>query len=284
MSISLLTSNTIAAALKTGSLRLAAISASASLDAQVLMAHILGAQRSWLLAHPDAELSPEQAEAWDRALGRLEGGEALPYLLGEWEFYGLKMRITPDVLIPRPETELLVDTALSWLSANPQRRRAVDLGTGSGCIAVALAMHCPDLELWASDISVAALGVAASNLERYGLEARVTLLQSDLFDGLEAPFDLICANLPYIPSGRLPGLQVAAREPRLALDGGPDGLDTYRLLIPQAAKRARSGVLVEVGHDQAQRVTALFRRAGLTDLRTWEDLGGIPRVVGGRVG
>src|SRR3990172_7706221 len=202
MSISLLTSITIAAALKTGSLRLAAVSASANLDAQVLLAHILGTQRSWLLAHPEAELSTEQAETWDRALGRLEGGEALPYILGEWEFYGLKIQVTPDVLLPRPETELLVDTALSWLSANPQRSRAVDLGTGSGCIAVALAMHCPDLELWAIDISAAALAVATRNLERYGLETRITLLQSDLFDGLEAPFDLICANLPYIPSGR----------------------------------------------------------------------------------
>src|SRR3972149_2769959 len=163
-------------ALKDTRTRLIGLSENPSLDAQVLLAQMLGQDRAWALAHLEAGLSAVQVQQWEQALARLESGEALPYVLGEWEFYGLKIALTPDVLIPRPETELLVETALSWLAANPKRRRAADIGTGSGCIAIALGVHVPDLELTASDISPRALDVARKNFLRYQLFDRVQLV------------------------------------------------------------------------------------------------------------
>lgn len=282
MNIYLSTTNSIAAALQSGRDRLEATSSSPGLDAQVLLAHLLGAERSWLLAHPEVELAPDRAHSWELALARLERGEALPYLLGEWEFYGLKLRLTPDVLIPRPETELLVETALEWLAAHPERRRAVDVGAGSGCIALALARHCPDLDLCATDISNSALAVARHNLGRYNLAARVSLINCDLLGSLTGPFDLICANLPYIPSARLPGLQVAQREPRLALDGGPDGLDLIRRLLTQSRNRLAPGglFLAEIDESQEASARALAQKCWpAAGAAVRPDLGGLPRLL-----
>ena len=262
--------------------RLMGLSENPILDAQVLLAHMLGQDRAWVLAHLEADLSVAQAQRWEQALARLESGEALRYVLGEWEFYGLKIALTPDVLIPRPETELLVETALSWLAANPKRRRAADIGTGSGCIAIALGVHVPDLELTASDISSRALEVARSNFARNDLLDRVQLVQADLMEDLPGPFDLICANLPYIPSSRLDELIVARREPRLALDGGPDGLTLIRRLLRQAKDELLPGGLLLAEVDDSQETSAAALARGQFPDATIDllhDLAGKPRLL-----
>ncbi len=225
--------------------RLAGISESAALDAQVLLAHILGHSRAWVFAHPEFELTAEQTCALERAVDRLQAGEPLPYILGHWEFYAADFVITPAVLIPRPETELLVETALAWLRANPGRRLAADVGTGSGCIAISLAAHVESLCILASDISGAALDVARQNARRHGVDDRVHQVQADLLPATRRPFDLICANLPYIPGAKLAELRVAQWEPRLALDGGADGLVLVEGLLAEARRGlARGGLML----------------------------------------
>jgi len=227
-----------------------------SLDAQVLLVHISGQKRAWVLAHPEARLTPEQQVALDRAVSRLEAGEPLPYILGHWEFYGLDFNINAATLIPRPETELMVEQAIQWLAAPPRRRCAADIGTGSGCIAISLAIKIPDLRVTATDISPAALEVAQSNAENHDVASRIDFKQADLLS-LPAPdptYHLICANLPYIPTRRLEGLDVFGREPDLALDGGPDGLSLIRRLLPQAARSLSSQglLLLEIESMQGQ--------------------------------
>ena len=172
-----------------------------------------------------------------RNLARLESGQPLPYVLGAWEFYGLTFELTPDVLIPRPETELLVEQALEWLADRPAPLLAADVGTGSGCIAISLAVHAPQLRLLASDLSWPALQVARSNLARHRVEGQISLLQCDLLPPLSLPFDLLVANLPYIPSPVLPGLKLSLSEPPLALDGGLDGLDFIRRSAARGGSR-----------------------------------------------
>ena len=242
--------------------RLSPVSDTPVLDAQVLLAHCLERKRAWVLAHPEATLSEAQEEALRAAMERLQAGEPLPYVLGHWEFFGLDFSVTSDVLIPRPETELLVESALEWLQANPQRRRALDVGAGSGCIAVSLAARTPDLHIIASDISWPALLIARQNAARHGLERRIWLVQADLVSALCGPFDLICANLPYIPTQKLHMLWVAAHEPRRALDGGPDGLAAIsRLLASIPGCLAPAGlVLLEIEASQGASLLALARQ------------------------
>ncbi len=273
---------TIDAALAGAKTRLASQSESFGLYAQVLLAHILDKDRAWLLAHGDYALTDPQAADWDKAVNRVAAGEALPYVIGEWEFYGLKLKVTPDVLIPRPETELLVDIALAWLRANPTRRRAVDVGTGSGCIPVALAANIPDLQITATDISPAALAVANANVERYKLEDHIALKQTSLLEGLPGPFDLICSNLPYIPSERLPVLEVSKREPWLALDGGPDGLMLIRPFLQQAATALATGglLLAEIDASLATAVIDLAKgHWPHAKIEVRNDLTGLPRLL-----
>lgn len=235
----------------------------AALDAQVLLAHILGKSRAWVLAYPEAQLDDEQTNHIEHACARLNTGEPLPYILGTWEFFGLQFIVTPDVLIPRPETELLVEQALSWLQSNPARRRAADIGTGSGCIAVSLAYQIPDLQGIATDISLAALQVAKQNILLYELGSRIHLVQADLFSGICPPsdkqFDLICANLPYIPHATLETLSVSRWEPHLALYGGQDGLDLIRRLLEEISDRLSPGglLLLEIEACQGEAVETL---------------------------
>ena len=228
--------------------RIAKVSDTPVLDSQVLLAHTLGKSRSWVLAHPEARLTQEQSQELHGLVNRLAEGEPLPYVLGRWEFYGLEFKVTPDVLIPRPETELLVEQAISWLEANPQRRWAADIGTGSGCLAIALAVNVADLLVVAGDFSPEALQVAHDNALKHGVEARLEIKECDLLDGLHPPtqarFDLIFANLPYIPSGTLQKLAVSQWEPLQALDGGEDGLDHIRRLLKQAPDKLAPGGLL----------------------------------------
>jgi release factor glutamine methyltransferase len=220
--------------------RLTPFSDTPALDASVLIGHIVQRPRTWVMAHSELKLTPDQQSQLEGSIARLEHGESFPYVLGHWEFFGLDLDITKDVLIPRPETELLVEKAIAWLQASPERRTVADIGTGSGAIAVTIAMHVPEARILATDISHAALKVAKQNAEKFHVYHCIDFLQCDLLpqhiDSLstETHFDLICANLPYIPTQTLRQLPIFGREPTLALDGGEDGLDLYRRLLSVA--------------------------------------------------
>ncbi|RME07163.1 MAG: peptide chain release factor N(5)-glutamine methyltransferase [Anaerolineae bacterium] len=268
-------------ALKT---RLAPLSETAWLDAQVLLAHILGVERAFVLAHPQHTLSADQLESVNASLQRLLAGEPLPYVLGQWEFYGLTFQLSPAVLIPRPETEMLVEHALAWLRQHSGRRRSLDVGTGSGCIAIALAKHVPDLHLLALDLSAAALKVARANASRHQVAQRIQWLQADLLTPLSthAVFDLICANPPYIPTAVLHGLDVHEREPTLALDGGDDGLAVIRPLLRGARHHLRPGglLLMEIEASLGQAAASLAGEAfPEAEVQILPDLAGHDRLL-----
>jgi release factor glutamine methyltransferase len=266
-----------------------------ALDAQVLLAHITGRSRAWVLAHPEAGLTPEQESALETAIGQLQDGAPLPYVLGHWEFFGLDFDVTPDVLIPRPETELLVETALGWVRTHPEAAyHFVDVGTGSGCIPVALAVHVPRADIVATDISPAALSVAQRNAEKHGVEERITFVECDLLpaDGLSSIVDVFTANLPYIPTATLTGLDVYKHEPILALDGGPgDGLSLIRRLLALLTAKTDTGfavsaqpngslVLLEIEQRQGAAVSVLARAAFPdADIYIKKDLAGIDRLA-----
>jgi release factor glutamine methyltransferase len=266
-------------------------------DARALLAHVLGADRAWLAAHADDVLDAAHAAAFF-ALARLRReGEPVAYLTGRREFWGLDLSVTPAVLIPRPETEALVEIALALLSAE-RPTRVLDIGTGCGAVALALARERPRARVLATDVSRNALGVARQNAARLCI-ANVDLLQSDLWDSLPAPdadlhghppgppYDLIVSNPPYVASADPHLGQGDLRfEPLSALVSGRDGLDLLRAIIAGApAHLARGGHLaVEHGHDQADAVRDLFASAGFVEIMSARDLAGIPRVCAGRRG
>ena len=252
------------------------------LEVSLLAAHQLGQTRAWVLAHPETALSGPLCRSLDDLLAQLLDGVPLPYLTHTQEFYGLKFAVSPEVLIPRPETELLVEQAIGWLQSHPGRRRAADVGTGSGCIAVTLAHHILDLQVCASDISLNALRLAAQNAAARAVRARIQPVQSDLLTSMAGLFDLVCANLPYIPSDTLAGLEVARHEPSLALDGGADGLDAICRLLDDAPRWLAPGglLLLEIEARQGHATVALahrtFPHSQVTLLR---DLADLDRVV-----
>jgi release factor glutamine methyltransferase len=217
--------------------QLTPISDTPALDASVLIAHLITKPRTWVMAHPELALTAEQQKDLDNSLTRLERGESFPYVLGHWEFFGLDFNVTPDVLIPRPETELLVEKAIAWLQESPVRRTIADVGTGSGAIAVSIAVNVPEARVLATDLSHKALEVAQKNAIKFDVINRIDFVQCDLLPSpieslpTELHFDLICANLPYIPTSTLHKLPIFGREPTLALDGGADGLDPIRCLL-----------------------------------------------------
>jgi release factor glutamine methyltransferase len=266
-------------------------SETAALDAQVLMAHLLGKPRPWVLAHPEATLTSDQEQALEHALQRLQNGEPLPYVLGEWEFFGLSFKVTPDVLIPRPETELLVEQALKWLGARPRLLLVAsrelclaDIGTGSGCIAVSLAQRHPSIQIMAVDISAPALQVAHQNALRHQVTKRIYCLQADLLEATapKPTFYLLCANLPYVPKETLPSLPIFKHEPAVALDGGPGGLILIERLLQAARSRLAPGgrLLLEIEASQGQSVPALARQVFPTaDIDLRPDLAGHDRLV-----
>ncbi|MCW5875124.1 MAG: peptide chain release factor N(5)-glutamine methyltransferase [Anaerolineales bacterium] len=278
-------SKTISQALQESTVALAPVSETARLDSEVWLAYVLGVERPWLLAHGEQELSEQHLADWQSGLQRLTGGEPLPYLLGHWEFYGLMFQVSPSVLIPRPETELLVDEALAWLRTHRLRtpgRAAADVGTGSAAIPVAIAANEPDVTFHAIDISPDALAIAQTNVSQHGLAERVHVSQGDLLAGFDAPLDLITANLPYIPSARVPTLTVAKWEPLLALDGGADGLELIRVLIQQAGRLLKPGglFLEEIDPELEDSVEALARQQWPTaQVEVLADLTGRPRLL-----
>ena len=213
--------------------------------ALALMAHVFQKPKTWLLAHPEEKMTGSQLDLFNNLLDRLEEGEPLPYLTGKQEFYGLEFEVSPAVLIPRPETELLVESALDWLKNHPMARRAVDIGSGSGCIAVSLLKNCPDLQMSAIDISAEALKVAQRNAQKHQVTDRITFLNASLLSTFEGEIDLLCANLPYIPTDKLQQVNSLPWEPRLALDGGQNGLDLIAELLNQApSKMARPSLIL----------------------------------------
>jgi len=218
--------------------RLASISETPALDSSVLIAHIVNKSRTWVMAHPEFELTLEQQNQLEGSLTRLERGEPFPYVLGHWEFFGLDFKITPDVLIPRPETELLVEKAITWLKKNPNKRSITDIGTGSGAIAISIAVNIPDSKILATDISPKALQIAVQNATRHDAGSKIEFMECDLLPTSNAKgrisIDLLCANLPYIPTKTLQTLSVYGHEPTLALDGGQDGFELIRKLMKKA--------------------------------------------------
>ncbi len=262
--------------------QLARVSPSADLDSRVLLAHVLDRPASWILAHPEAMIRPDQLEQLGRVLARILSGTPLPYVIGHWEFFGLPFEVTPAVLIPRPETELLVETALDWLRAHPGRRRSLEIGAGSGCIAISLARRLSDLQVIASDISGPALHVASRNARKHGVASQIQFVQCNLAEPIRGPFDLICANLPYIPAADLRGLPVYGHEPTMALDGGPVGLSLIGPAL-QDLKRllAADGLaLFEIEASQGATASSLARKF-LPDLpiQILSDLAGRDRLL-----
>ncbi len=252
------------------------------LEAELLLAHLLQRARPYLLAHPEASLTPEQAATYAAHIARRAGGEPLPYITGRVEFYGLDFTVTPAVLIPRPETELLVEEALVWLQDHPQAT-AADIGAGSGCIAVTLAVQTPALRLIATDCSLAALSVARANAERHGVAVRITFLEGDLLAPLLAPVELLVSNPPYVAEDEWDALPSSVRrEPRAALLAGPEGLDALRRLLGQAPEFLRSGglLLIEIGERQGTAARALAQAAfPHADVRILTDLAGKERLL-----
>jgi len=259
-----------------------------------LLAHTLGRPRAWVLAHPEHVPSPKEAQIFLQLQERAASREPVPYLLGKWEFFKLDFIVTPAVLIPRPETELLVEKALAWLKRPPTadrrrrrsavggRRSVADIGTGCGCIAVSLAHLVPNVRIVAIDISAEALEVAQANARRHGVADRIEFYRGDLLRPLAEPVELMCANLPYVPTASLDHLPVAQTEPRLARDGGPDGLALIRRLLAQApAKLAPGGALlleIEAGRGGA---TLALARTAFPDaqVRLHRDLAGLDRLI-----
>jgi len=258
---------------------LAPITDAPRLEAEVLLAHILGTSRTTLLAHPERIISPDQLSNYQALISRRASGYPLPYLTGRVEFYGLEFEVTPDVLIPRPETETLVDLALAH-----RPMTVVDVGTGCGCIAISLAVRLPRATICAIEISPAALAVARRNVERHGVAARVHLMLGDVLTPCPGPVDLIVSNPPYVPTGECTALPVSVRnhEPRPALDGGPDGLALTRRLLAQAPAVLRPGgaLLIEIGADQGDAASRLARTFfPQATIRVHPDLAGRDRVL-----
>jgi release factor glutamine methyltransferase len=248
------------------------------LDAELLLGEAMGRERSALIADGGMEVPASAARRFGEMVRRRLRREPVAYILGRKGFRNLELAVDRRVLVPRPETELLVELALELQPAS-----VLDVGTGSGAIALAVADELPECAVTATDTSPAALEVARANAERLGLAGRVRFLEGTLPEG--ESYDLVLANLPYVAERDWPALQpeVTQWEPREALLAGPDGLDTYRALVPGSGQRA-GALAVEVGEGQAEAVAGLLAEAGFGGIETRRDLAGIERVVFGRVG
>ncbi len=259
--------------------------ADSRLEAEVLVIHLLQMPRQDLFTRQELEVTPQQQEDLDAMLQRRLAREPLAYVVGRREFYGIDLRVDSNVLIPRPETETLVERALATASTMTGAAQLViaDVGTGCGAIAVSLAFHLPSALVYALDVSGGTLNVAGRNARAHDVADRVVLRQGNLLEPLPEPADLIVANLPYIPSGRIPTLQPEVqREPRLALDGGPDGLDCIRGLLSQTPGKLtdRGAVLLELDPEQVPAVNETARRHfPEARISVEKDLAGLDRVL-----
>jgi release factor glutamine methyltransferase len=269
---------TLAAALANGTARLAHLP-TARRDAELLLMRAANVNRAFLLTHPDAPLTPGQLATYEQWITRRAQHEPVQYITREQEFYGLPLRVTPDVLIPRPESEHLVEAALQRLPHNAPVTIA-DVGTGSGAIAIAIAHSLPQAVVTALDTSPAALGVALQNAERHHLANRIRFLESDLLTTVATEqFDAIVSNPPYVSELEVLEPQVSGFEPHSALFAGRSGLDIYQRLIPQARQclKPNGWLLMEIGHGQRDALAALL--TGWNEVDFVSDLQGIPRVA-----
>jgi len=291
----------IRGALRTGISRLREKQvASYTLAAELLLLHVLGRDRAWLYAHPEEPINTQELEKFLSLISRRANGEPTQHLTGKQEFWSLEFEVTPDVLIPRPETEHIIEVALDRLALRELRAgRAqktngegfliADIGTGSGCLAIALAKELPAAAIYAADISPAALAVARRNAVRHGLENRIRFFESDLSRSLDADgakasaFDLIVSNPPYIPKRDAHTLarEVRDHEPAIALYGGEEGYELYAGLIALAERHLKSGgiFVAELGHDSLPAVQPLLDAHQWTAVGVSNDLAGIPRVI-----
>jgi len=262
---------------------------SAELDARILTGHALGLDLTGLISAAQRQLTPDESARLAQFARRRLAGEPVARILGEKEFWGLPLRLSSATLVPRPDTETVVELALELMRAGGNLDRALriaDLGTGSGAILLALLFELPAAQGFGTDISQAALQTAGANAARAGLSNRATFLACDYASGLTGSFDLIVSNPPYIRTADIDGLAAEVRnhDPPAALDGGADGLDAYRALIPQAAPLLVPGavLVVEAGESQSAQIQALMTAAGLMALNAPKaDLAGIPRAVAG---
>jgi release factor glutamine methyltransferase len=288
-------------AFKTGIARLRDANVpSFTLAAELLLLHVVGRDRTWLYAHSEDEITAEQEQRFMSLLTRRAAGEPTQYLTGKQEFWGLEFEVTPDVLIPRPETEHVIEVALDRLALREIRAgrkqtlsgeglRIADIGTGSGCIAISLAKDLPGARLVATDISAEALTVAQRNAARHNFADQIEFIHANLLEGISssaaaAPrFDLIASNPPYIGRREGPTLQREVRdhEPEVALYGGEEGYELYAALVTQAAAHLVAGgiVVFELGHDSLPAVQPLFETPDWTHVGVTNDLAGIPRVI-----
>lgn len=297
------TDRSIRALLKQGLEQLRAAEVpSYSLAAELLLLHITGRDRTWLYSHPEEILPEPTAEAYFALIAHRASGVPTQHLTGKQEFWGLEFEVTPDVLIPRPETEHLIEVALDRLAVreiragrqprlNGENVTLVDIGTGSGCIAITLAKELSAAAVYATDLSKAALDVARRNAARLGVAERIRFFESNLFDSLasEAPgdapllFDLVISNPPYVglrESESLP-VEVREHEPLSALYGGEEGYELYGALIPQAAQHLKPGglLVLELGYNSLPAVEPLLDRSDWAGVSVTKDLAGIPRVI-----
>ena len=253
------------------------------LNIEHLLADALGKRRIDLYLEFDRTLSEKELAPLREKVQRRIDGEPLQYLLGSWDFFGRAFRTDQRALIPRPETEILVEIALKVIRAQPSsRNRLLDIGTGSGVLAITLALECSSLSIVGSDVSPLALNLARENAEEQGLERRIEWIESDLLKSVTGPFDFLVANLPYIPTAELPKLaSEVQRDPQIALDGGPDGLSVIRRLVQDAPNVLTGGafVILEVGFDQADRVADLMTAQKFRDISVENDYQGVRRFV-----
>ena len=263
---------------------------SAELDARILVGTAIGLDLTGLIAAAARPVTSDEATRLADFMHRRLAGEPVARILGAKEFWGLPLQLSAATLVPRPDTETVVELALEMLRAEPEpkrRLRIADIGTGSGAILLALLSELPDAFGVGTDVSVAALRTASSNAARLGFASRAAFVACDYAAALSAPFDLMVSNPPYIRSADIAGLATEVRDhdPIVALDGGADGLDAYRQLIPQTAQRLAQGgvIVVEAGHDQSGDIGGLMTAAGLTQEKPPKaDLAGIRRAVAGR--
>jgi release factor glutamine methyltransferase len=265
-----------------------------TLAAELLLLHVMGRDRTWLYAHPEGQVSSADAGRFFALIARRAAGEPTQHLTGKQEFWGLEFEVTPDVLIPRSETEHVIEVALDRLAIRELRAgrkqtltgeglQIADIGTGSGCIAIALAKELPGVTIYATDISSTALAVAQRNAKRHNLSEMVRFLEGNLLDGIPPLLDLIVSNPPYVGRREAETLmrEVRDHEPEIALYGGEEGYELYADLIAHAATHLKpTGILVlELGHNSLPAVQPLLDAPSWTNVGVTNDLAGIPRVI-----
>lgn len=255
-------------------------------EASSMLSYVIGQDAAFLIAHSDDSLAAPYKMMFEACVRRRAKHEPFQYITGRQEFYRLEFEVTPDVLIPRPETEILVEKAIEILNAL-DAPRFCEIGVGSGCISTAILHEVQNAEAVAVDVSPAALAVAAKNAEKNGVAGRLTLVEGSVFDGVDGTFDMIVSNPPYVPAGQLAKLQAEVRdfEPRVALAGGDDGLDIIERIVADAPRflRPKGHLLLEVGFDQAERVAKLFDPAVWRPPEALADLQQIPRIIVARL-